>query len=677
MDYKTKTPADKKADQTTSNIVEMAQTISRGEAPSNVQMTKTLDTAMDSITERTREVELSSKGRDLAYDTKEVLAAAKNLIEEKNPDEKIQKIVTKGKEASIGLQRTGEIALEELEDPNLQYSADHLYDITRRLVYQMAYSKEMRVTLIEIIDILQNVFWRNVKLTQKELETATNKPVDVGQPTTGIKKDVYQPSQPFITQTQKPSLAQSLKSDVPFGQSTIATPSVTDTLKADIASGENTLPATTENVKQTMENIKDQFQNQNILPVKMTESEKRELNQRARILLRKLGKNEDYQRAVFIIFRLVDQLRLKADRIQQEPFQERTGRNLQQLWVDLQDMVERWAGKGRVQLFINNAKEFFNKVDNDVEAKSIYEDMKNMVTEVLKNPQLLDSDIEQRRLDNLIDRARMKMDDPVYRSYSDTLFTDARRILNNITNDPATRQFTDSLAKFSQDVIRDRFGRPSLSAFQESLSQLRILLLPVFMKQLENIPVARVEGTGPKYDFILDNIKMSGYDILPEHVRLFFDTKVDVNLKEGPKNDVTKALLTLEVNNIKTHLRDIYFAYRRKTFPKVEDEGIADLDVTGSGTSIKLQWLVKSKGDQPLVMRVNKADCDVSGLKIRIKDAKHAWLDKMASGIFAGYVRRQLEDELENQLKEFGWTVADSMNDAMRKMSSFQLPSTM
>jgi len=302
--------------------------------------------------------------------------------------------------------------------------------------------------------------------------------------------------------------------------------------------------------------------------------------------------------------------------------------------------------------------------------------MKNLITDVLKNPQLLETEIVQRKLDNLIDRSRAKMDDPMYQSYADTLFNDARRILNNITNDPATVQFTNSLNKFAQDMIKDRFGRPSLSAFQESLNQLRELLLPVFMKQLENIPVARIEGTGPKYDFILDNIKMSGYDILPEHVRLFFDTKVDINLREGPKNDITKAVLTLEIANIKTHLKDIYFAYRRKVFPKIEDEGLADIDVTGSGTSIKLQWQVKSRGDQPLVMRVKQVDCDISGLKIHIKDAKHEWLDKLASGLFATKVRSNLENEFECQLKQFGWTVADTMNDSIRKLS-FSLPISM
>lgn len=233
---------------------------------------------------------------------------------------------------------------------------------------------------------------------------------------------------------------------------------------------------------------------------------------------------------------------------------------------------------------------------------------------------------------------------------------------------------SNSIAKFSQDFIRDRYGRPSLGAFSDSLNQLRVLLLPVMIKQLESVPVARVEGTSPTYDFVLDNIKFSGYDILPEHVRLFLDTKMDINLKEGPKNDITKAILTFEITNIQTHLRNIYFAYRRKSFPKIEDEGLADVDVKG-GTSIRLQWIVKSKGDQPLVLRVNNAKCDVSGLKIYIKEAKHSFLDKMFSGILAGYAGRKIEEEVENQLRNFGWTFADSLNSSLRNIS-FSLPSS-
>jgi len=199
-------------------------------------------------------------------------------------------------------------------------------------------------------------------------------------------------------------------------------------------------------------------------------------------------------------------------------------------------------------------------------------------------------------------------------------------------------------------------------------------MLPVIMKQLESVPVARVEGTGPKYDFVLDNIKFSGYDILPEHVRLFLDTKIDINLKEGPKNDTTKAVLTFEIKNVKTHLKDLYFAYRRKTFPKIEDEGVADVDITG-GTDLKLQWIIKAKGEQPLVLRVNRADCDISGLKIHIKEAKHSFLDKMASPMMSGYVCKKIEEELQCQLRDFGWTVADSFNSSMRDIK-YSLPTS-
>lgn len=75
---------------------------------------------------------------------------------------------------------------------------------------------------------------------------------------------------------------------------------------------------------------------------------------------------------------------------------------------------------------------------------------------------------------------------------------------------------------------------------------------------------------------------------------------------------------------VRAHFENIRFFYRRKKMPKMEDTGIADVDLSqGSGIYIKMVWKLTSVGNGPLQISLLKVKCNIDRLAITIREAKH------------------------------------------------------
>jgi len=370
---------------------------------------------------------------------------------------------------------------------------------------------------------------------------------------------------------------------------------------------------------------------------------------------------------------LLDQLKVKADKIAEKAKEKKEELkeedSTQNLWNDIRQIIERFTGEKNLDDLLDALNDFYVQVKNDPKLNQFLIEAKSFILRAIDDPKTLDAEVTKQEVNRLMSLARSFSNDKRYEVYSRRIFDEAKEIGNAITEDPLSKQLSDTFSKFISDLALDKKGNFSLGALQDSLITFKSLLVPVIMKQMENIPVARIEGSSKKYDYILDNLKFSAYDVLPEHIKFYMDTKVDLNLKEG-ETDTAKAHLILDITNIKTHIKNLAFAYRRKAIPKVEDEGVADIDLAGDGTSIRLQWKIQGGDKVPIKFVMQDCQCHIDELKITIKEAKHSFLDKIATKLFTGTAKRSLEDEVESNLRFIGLKISDQFNDSVWKIYS-------
>jgi hypothetical protein len=253
--------------------------------------------------------------------------------------------------------------------------------------------------------------------------------------------------------------------------------------------------------------------------------------------------------------------------------------------------------------------------------------------------------------------------DKRYEKLFKEIFDKLSALLESIKDDQLTNELGASIKKFATDIALDSNGKVSFGGIQDSLVQLKNLLVPVIARQLTSIPIARIDGKTEKYDFAAENVVLSAYDILPDYLKLYFQTMVNIDLKEA-STDKAKAFLRLELHNIKCHLKDVHFAYRRKVFPTIEDDGIADIDLGGKGMSLTMDWVVSGGDKEHTSLRVKSIDVNIDDLTVTIKKAEHNIIDKLAVKVFNKQMKNEIEDELEVQLKYFGRYIADTLNEA-------------
>jgi len=235
--------------------------------------------------------------------------------------------------------------------------------------------------------------------------------------------------------------------------------------------------------------------------------------------------------------------------------------------------------------------------------------------------------------------------------------------LNSIKNDSTLNNFQSSVEQFAKDFgITGPKGQPDLLKMTTGIDQLRLLMVPVVRKMLENIPLARVEIYSPSFDMMVDDLYLNGADILPEFFRMKIDNKIeaDLRLKGGPSHNRTR--LWVEVSGMKPKFKHFKFAYQRKTFPKLNDQGMANLIFKGNGAKIVFVWELKSDIGATPVAFLKDCKCTIDSIDIQILEAeKHSWFDQMAATMMSGSLKRKLSAAIE----EFVESNIDRVNDQL------------
>jgi len=126
--------------------------------------------------ERVENPQLDQTGKKLAKDTEQLLEASKRFLEEKNPDELMQKMVKEGQEAvkemAEGIKYSDFPNISSADIEEIQKESKILYENVRDLVLASIRSGDLREFLGDGIQILQNLL--EVKKRQiKEEATKT------------------------------------------------------------------------------------------------------------------------------------------------------------------------------------------------------------------------------------------------------------------------------------------------------------------------------------------------------------------------------------------------------------------------------------------------------------------------------------------------------------------------
>jgi len=631
--------------------LETARNIAAGTVPSNAVMLDSLSSAQQSVNQSGSNMD--GHGQTLARDTERILEATKNLLVEKNSDQKLQEVLLTSKSAAATGSNT-----KINPRSNAKLVGNDLANTARELATLLTQSRELRGLLLEQIQTFQKLFWNRMQ-TDDQSTRGLNSGYTGGHSvsSSGLAGQYYSYDTGFTSTQTVP--AYNIESSGAVYTARQGLPTGVETAPSSIPSAGYT------HAPSTAPSVAAGAADPNFRNITLTGEEKRELINSWRQLITRLGAKPNYGNALNNVFTLFDHMSELKDQTASDPHVQAAGEQSQSAMYGVRELIERFMGGRTLDNLVRLLKEYYNFTTEHPEVRQFGVDWSNFASETMINPSLLNEDKYASRMDELVDRTVYWMNVPYFRTQSRAIADEVKEIFYAIRDDASLTEVQDSFAQLFRDLAQDQSGNVSVAQLTNSLPHLKNLLAPILVEQFNYIPINRVYGTTPKYDFELSNIVLSATDLVPDRFFLDVHTKAKVGLNsESADQMVTR--LKLKLTNLTVSMKNVNFYYLRKKLPKIEDEGIVDVAVLAPGASIKIVWELSTSSKRPITVNFRKASCDIGNLKVNVVKAKHSILDKIATKLFAGAMKTRLESAVADGLSNVGNSLSDRMNRAVR-----------
>jgi hypothetical protein len=334
---------------------------------------------------------------------------------------------------------------------------------------------------------------------------------------------------------------------------------------------------------------------------------------------------------------------------------------------ETEELVSCFSGRETLEDFKFHLRNLIRKTRDHENMRNYLQELKEFILKV-ETPQERQSDDFKKRSKDIATRGRELMrefnqDDDV-KPFLDS----AKSMINNIRNDEFLQILRHQAGIVQSDLSYvDKEGK--LQVDTDMLTKLQRVLFPVLIDALKYIPVPKITVSDPYRDIILDKIVLCSYDIIPENIHFHLETDSDFSLQEIQIKN-THTHLVIELSHLLTELKDIEFYYQRKSFPALEDSGRVTLRIKGEGAKLTLTYNLEQGPEEtvPRIMEGN-AHFDISELDIEFDTStiRHTLLIPMLTNLFKISIKKEIEDQVEGNLKSWMAKLGDMMTSTIAK----------
>ncbi|PFH47867.1 hypothetical protein AMATHDRAFT_151108 [Amanita thiersii Skay4041] len=186
--------------------------------------------------------------------------------------------------------------------------------------------------------------------------------------------------------------------------------------------------------------------------------------------------------------------------------------------------------------------------------------------------------------------------------------------------------------------------------------------LPRFLTSLKDVPIPRTEYKDAEIEFVLENLDVSSFNLLPSHVYVRNITDIDIHASASPHVPSTTAVGTLthiRIQALQMALNDVSFWYRNKTAAVGPSDftGLMGLTLPEKGVDVDLKVrLIPANTSGPRSREalkhfhwIDKVEVKISDdIGLEVKESNHPIL----LSVFRPLMLMRLRDALERSLTE-------------------------
>jgi len=320
---------------------------------------------------------------------------------------------------------------------------------------------------------------------------------------------------------------------------------------------------------------------------------------------------------------------------------------LSQAARELRTLLERFANDRSMDQIKDAVDALYDDANRDEELRNWFKQANQYARKVLLQPGYVlepQCDTEGR---GVRENGRKFYDDK-YKDHFDYLFRTIGDWFMQMGEDPLNKRFGEDWARLTKDILFDIEG--SLKFKSHLWDDIRKVILPTVISQVGYIPIPRIEYTDDALDLVIENITLSGKNLLPNVItmsaRNYFKFSPYRVIDDHAEHEVE-----LTFSQIQADIRDVAFYFRKKTgLPKLKDSGLADFTLGGEGVTVDIK-LASSTKDHTSVFKVKSVNAKVASLKFSIRDSKHDLLYKTLKPLATGLVKKQIRKAIEDSVR--------------------------
>jgi len=436
-----------------------------------------------------------------------------------------------------------------------------------------------------------------------------------------------------------------------------------DTAKQQFLDGDTAMDIAITASKKTADSFQDQEGN---LKVRISDEEWTGLQDDITRVLASLAQHSTYHQAIESLFNLIDILRNQIKQTSSKEPNVESQLHARRARQETEDMIASFSGRKALDNFLESTRLLVEKIDQDDRPRKYFKELREFILST-KSPEYIQQEEFKQRSKNLANEARDLVQEFRYTQELDDFFKSAEKLVKNIRKD----EFLEVL-RHHAGVVIDDLSYVDVSGNVvpdlDMLKKLREAVLPKLAESLKYIPIPRIESADENREYWVDNVVLCGYDIIPDRIRVQFESDNDLSIRDiETKHAYSRLVITLR--QIRTELKDMDFFYKRKTFPEMSESGRFSIRFGGpEGATLKLYFKVEQNASDPIPQFKEgfaSFDIDVFDISFDKSSIHHDVLLPVITSMFKAQIQQQIESEVENSLNSLIGGLGEQLTAAL------------
>ncbi|KAF2161296.1 hypothetical protein M409DRAFT_28335 [Zasmidium cellare ATCC 36951] len=647
-----------------------------GKAPSNTQIDRALNTALEWQYLQKPSTKLSADGQKLVADLRDVIEKSKELLLSKNEGNVLQDFIWQTQQIGSGDAKGVNVPVDK--DTAKQHGNQALEGL--RVLGQLIITNgQFRKLLNDAVVLLRDIAGDAAQKAASKVNPDEEALANIDQPA----EDNTWHDAPDLS---KENIKKQIQSQVPIGKKDVqdaaadasgaahpdgsrdpadaaalaaqdqqqGTASGVDARTGAVAGAgtlkdrvsQNTDEDQKQKAREYRERTREYFKN------KVPKERREQVIFRLKKMVVEIQGHEDYQQAIETLLRLAEEYtghtKNVASQSQGAVKGARNQDSLSTAEADLRILLERFANSTSFDDLFDAINQIYTDADRDPELRRFFTDSDRYIRKCLQEQGYILQEESNEEWNRLYDRGNFLLRER-YRDHTDRIVDEVKFLAEQFDQDPQNKAFAQSMDKLFKDLGNDADGKAEFKP--HLIKDLTEVLLPAFFEHIRYVPIPRIEFSDSQIDAVVENLVIEGDNLAPNQLEFGSDNYWKWGRKGVQSKNKNKVMLS--VSGIQMDLKDVsYYVKKKQGFPGITDKGVVDIFLGGTGLSFKVAMETADKSDKNHFFKITAVNVDIKNMAIKVKQSNHKLLFGLFKSLALRVLRPVIQKAVEKQVRD-------------------------